>query len=109
MLYRLIPLRNLRRTKGVKFDEMVPSDIPLIHGIDRVIHGPSSISPGSVEDSVPPIKRPWYMHTGQDDNLLVLQGSRYIDIFDPKTLSKASFIVTPDRVVIKITRTIRKL
>ena len=98
MLYRLIPLRNLRRTKGVKFDEMVPSDIPLIHGIDRVIHGPSSISPGSVEDSVPPIKRPWYMHTGQDDNLLVLQGSRYIDIFDPKTLSKASFIVTPDRV-----------
>ena len=98
MLYRLIPLRNLRRTKGVKFDEMVPSDIPKIHGIDRVIHGPNSISPGPVEDSVPPIKRPWYMHSGQDDNLLVLRGTRYIDIFDPKTLTKASFIVTPDKV-----------
>lgn len=37
-LYRIIPLRSLRRTAGVKFDEMVPSDIPKIHGIDRVIH-----------------------------------------------------------------------
>lgn len=98
MLYRLIPLRNLRRTKGVKFDEMVPSDIPNIHGIDRVIHGPNSLSPGPVEDSVPPIKRHWYMHSGQDDNLLVLQGTRYIDIFEPKTLTNASFIITPDKV-----------
>ena len=45
-MYRLIPLRLLRRTSGVKFDEMVPSDIPKIrHGIDRVVHGPDSISP----------------------------------------------------------------
>jgi hypothetical protein len=42
----------LRRTKGVKFDEMVPSDIPKISGIDRVIHGPNSISPGPIEDPV---------------------------------------------------------
>lgn len=97
-MYRLIPLRNLRRTKGVKFDEMVPSDIPVIHGIDRVIHGPNSISPASIEDIVPAVKRPWYMHSGQDDNLLVLQGTRYIDIFDPKSLTKASFIVTPEKV-----------
>ena len=50
MLYRLIPLRTLRRTKGVKFDEIVPSDIPKIDGIDRAIHGPNSISPGPVEN-----------------------------------------------------------
>tara|TARA_B100000575_G_scaffold292810_1_gene302212 strand:+ start:1619 stop:2191 length:573 start_codon:yes stop_codon:yes gene_type:complete len=100
-MYRIIPLRMLRRTKGVKFDEMVPSDIPKISGIDRVIHGPNSISPGPIEDpdvGVVPVKRPWYMHPGQDDNLLVLQGTRYIDIFDPKTKQKASFIVTPDKV-----------
>lgn len=97
-MYRLIPLRNLRRTMGVKFDEMVPSDIPKIHGIDRVIHSSNSISPASIEDTTPPIKRPWYMHPGQDDNLLVLQGTRYIDIFDAKTLQKASFIVTPDQI-----------
>ena len=92
-MYRIIPLRVLRRTTGVMFDEMVPSDIPKIHGIDRVIHGPNSISPGPVEDSPIPVKRPWYMHPGQDDNLLVLQGTRYIDIFCPNTKNKASFII----------------
>ena len=97
-MYRIIPLRILRRTRGVMFDEMVPSDIPKISGIDRVIHGPNSISPGPIEDSPIPVKRPWYMHPGQDDNLLVLQGSRYIDIFDIKTNTKASFIVTPEKV-----------
>jgi hypothetical protein len=45
-MYRIIPLRVLRRTPGVKFDEMVPSDIPKMSGIDRVIHGPNAISPG---------------------------------------------------------------
>ena len=97
-MYRIIPLRILRRTTGVMFDEMVPSDIPKIHGIDRVIHGSNSISPGPVEDSTVPVKRPWYMHPGQDDNLLVLQGTRYIDIFCRKNMTKASFIVTPERV-----------
>ena len=91
-MYRIIPLRVLRRTIGVMFDEMVPSDIPRINGIDRVIHGPNSISPGSVDDCAIPVKRPWYMHPGQDDNLLVLQGTRYIDIYDVKTKTKASFI-----------------
>ena len=88
----------MRRTKGVKFDEMVPSDIPKIHGIDKVVHAPNSVSPGPVEDSVPPCKRPWYMHKGQDDNLMVLQGTRYVDIFDPILKIKASFVVTPDKV-----------
>jgi hypothetical protein len=97
-MYRIIPLRTLRRTKGVKFDEMVPSDIPKISGIDRVIHGPNSISPGPIDDSPIPVKRPWYMHRGQDDNLLVLQGTRYVDIFDPVSRIKASFIVTPDQI-----------
>ena len=34
----------LLRTPGVSFDEMVPSDIPKIDGIDRVIHAPNSWS-----------------------------------------------------------------
>ena len=98
ILYRIIPLRMLRQTPGVHFDEMVPSDIPKIDGIDRVIHAANSISPGPIQKNDVTIKRPWYMHPGQDDNLLVLQGTRYIDIFDPKTKTKASFIVSPDKV-----------
>lgn len=98
MMYRIIPLRILRRTSGVKFDEIVPSDIPRIHGIDRVIHGPNSLSPGPVEDVTPQVTRPWYMHTAQDDNLMVLQGTRYVDIYDKKSKTKASFIVTPEKI-----------
>lgn len=47
-MYRLIPLRQLRRTAGVLFDEIVPSDIPPIQGIDRVIHKANGISPGQI-------------------------------------------------------------
>jgi hypothetical protein len=97
-MYRIIPLRILRRTSGVKFDELVPSDIPKINGIDRVIHAPNSISPGPVDDVKPVVTRPWYMHTAQDDNLLVLQGTRYVDIYCPNRKEKASFIVSPDKI-----------
>lgn len=97
-MYRIIPLRMLRRTTGVKFDEMVPSDIPNINGIDRVIHMPNSISPGPVDEVTPAVTRPWYMHKAQDDNLLVLQGTRYVDIYDPKEKIRASFVITPDQV-----------
>ena len=97
-MYRIIPLRVLRRTSGVKFDELVPSDIPKIHGIDRVIHAPNSISPGPVDDVTPVVTRPWYMHSAQDDNLLVLQGTRYVDIYCPNRKEKASFIINPDKV-----------
>ena len=93
-MYRLLPLRVLRRTTGIMFDEIAKSDIPKIQGIDRVIHGPNGISPGPIG----PIKRPWYMHTHQDDNLMVLQGTRYVDIYCPKAKEKASFIVTPEKV-----------
>jgi len=98
ILYRIIPLRMLRRTPGVHFDEMVPSDIPKIDGIDRVIHAANSISPGPIQNETTTVSRPWYMHPGQDDNLMVLQGTRYIDIFNPSTKQSASFIITPDKV-----------
>ena len=93
-MYRILPLRTLRRTAGVLFDEVSKSDIPKIHGIDRVIHKANGVSPGPVGA----VKRPWYMHTGQDDNLMVLQGERFVDIYCPVRKEKASFIITPDKV-----------
>ena len=44
------------------------------------------------------MKRPWYMHKDQDDNLLVLQGTRYIDIYNPIIKKVHLFIVTPNKV-----------
>lgn len=97
-MYRLIPLRTLRNTAKVKFHELVPSDIPQIHGIDRVIHEAYATSPGPVDDCPTPVNRPWYMHPNQDDNLLVLQGRRFVDVFCPTQRTLASFIVTPDKI-----------
>jgi len=62
-MYKIIPLQILRRTKGVKFDKMIPSDIPKISGIDRIIHGANSISPGSIENTAIQKKRPLYTHS----------------------------------------------
>jgi hypothetical protein len=97
-MYRLVPLRALRNTAKVKFHEMVPSDIPKIHGVDRVIHEPYATSPGPVDDCPTSVRRPWYMHPAQDDNLLVLRGERFVDVFCSRTKEMASFIVTPDKV-----------
>lgn len=97
-MYRLVPLRALRNTARVKFHEMVPSDIPFIHGIDRVMHDAYATSPGPVDDAPVSVSRPWYMHPAQDDNLLVLQGERFVDVYCPSQRRSASFIVTPDRI-----------
>ena len=98
MSYRIIPLRTLRATSGVIFSEMAKSDIPRINGIDRVVHAPNSISPGPILDTPIPTQRPWYMHKFQADNLMVVQGVRYVDIFDPKTKQKNSFVISPNEI-----------
>ena len=97
-MYRLVPLRTLRNTAKVKFHEIVPSDIPKIHGVDRVIHEAYATSPGPVDDCPMPVHRPWYMHPAQDDNLMVLQGERFVDVFCPVQKLVASFVVTPDKI-----------
>jgi len=90
-LYKIIPLKPFRRTPGVTFDITPTGIIPKIDGIDRVLHETGAISPGEVEG----IKRPWYMHTHQEDYLLVLQGIRYTDIYTQKHGKIESFEVAP--------------
>lgn len=91
-LYEIIPLTVLRRTPNVAFDAFPMDLFPRVDAIDRVLHGKSAISPGSIDE----VKRPWYMHPHQDDNLLVLQGVRYVDIYTPEHGKVESFEVRPD-------------
>jgi hypothetical protein len=94
-LYRIVPLRVLRNTPGVAFD-LVPMELlPRIDGIDRVLHEHGAISPGAVGD----VARPWYMHSHQDDNLLVLHGARHIDLYTRSHGRVESFDVTPRQIV----------
>ena len=93
-LYKIIPLNIFRRTAGVSFDNVPVEAIPRIDAIDRVIHKSSAISPGPIKE----ITRPWYMHPHQDDNLVVLHGTRLIDIYTKEHGRIESFEVTADRI-----------
>lgn len=70
-LYRVVPLKVLRRTPGVFFDLVPVGAIARIDAIDRLIHEKGALSPGSVGN----VKQPWYMHTHQEDNLIVVHGA----------------------------------
>lgn len=90
--YKVIKLKEFRKTEGVVFDVMVKSMIPKIDGIDRVIHQKGATSPGKVGS----VEKAWYMHTHQEDNLIVLHGVRYVELYMPEHGKIERFTVTPD-------------
>lgn len=91
-LYRVVPLNVFRRTPGVFFDNVPTGAFPRISAIDRVIHVGNATSPGPVGK----VERPWYMHTHQDDNLIVLHGVRYVELFTKKHDAIEHFTVAPE-------------
>ena len=93
-LYRVIKLKEFRKTEGVSFDVKVKDMVPKIDAIDRVLHKGAAVSPGPVGE----IERPWYMHPHQEDNLLVLKGTRHIEIYTPEHGKVEKFVVSPDYV-----------
>jgi hypothetical protein len=93
-LYRVVPLGLLRRTEGVDF-HFVPLDaLDRISAIDRLIHRPGAYSPGTVGD----VERPWYYHQAQGDHLIVLQGTREVELYTREHGRVEEFLVTPDRI-----------
>jgi hypothetical protein len=91
--YKVIALQPFRKTEGVSFDILPKDLIPKIDTIDRVIHRHKAVSPGPIGD----VPEPWYMHPHQDDNLLVLQGTRYVDIYIRAHGRIESFVITPEK------------
>lgn len=92
--YRIVKLKLFRKTPGVSFDILAKGQVPRIDAIDRVLHQSDAVSPGPVGD----VERPWYMHPYQDDNLMVLSGTRLVDIYTREHGRVVSFTVTPDRI-----------
>ncbi|MDD3145149.1 MAG: hypothetical protein PHV23_03465 [Candidatus Gracilibacteria bacterium] len=74
-LFHIIPLKKLRNTDKVDFDVM--SLYQEFNGIDIVTHEPGAKSPGSAGGK----ENLWYMHTGQEDNLITLSGNRYVELY----------------------------
>ena len=94
-LFSIVRMEPLRETPGVSFDA-VPSEIfEKVSSIDRVIHHSSAVSPGKIND----VTYPWYMHPDQDDNLMVLNGTRHVDLYSVSHGKIESFIVTPESIL----------
>jgi len=90
-LFKVIPLKIFRKTEGVVFDIVNMDFLPEVDGIDRVIHEKNALSPGSIKN----VKKPWYMHPHQEDNLLVLFGTRFVDLYTPDHGKIETFEITP--------------
>ena len=93
--YRLFPLHELRRTPGVSFDAIELAELGEVTALDRVMHARGALSPGPVGY----VPRPWYMHTHQIDNLLVLHGARYVELYTPELGQVETFTVKPDLIL----------
>lgn len=93
-LFNVVHLKRFRETKGVKFDIFPTEFLGSVEGVDRVIHKSNAISPGTIGD----VERPWYMHTNQGDNLVVLHGERHVDLYTPSHGKIESFVVTSDKI-----------
>jgi len=92
--WRIIKLKPFRKTEGVSFDILPMQYLPKIDGVDRVVHKHGAISPGPVGE----IERPWYFHPHQEDNLLVLQGLRMVEIYTLEHRRVERFTVEPEKV-----------
>lgn len=93
-LYKVVPLKRFRETKGVRFDILPDTLLNNIAGVDRVIHDGNAVSPGKVGE----VERPWYMHKHQGDNLVVLYGERHVDLYSVEHGKVESFVVTADKI-----------
>ncbi len=90
--YRILKVPVFRKTEGVIFDNVPLKEVQPIDAIDRVIHETNAISPGPTKG----VKRPWYMHPHQADNLIVLQGVRQVELYSMHKKQLAKFEVGPD-------------
>ncbi|GAB6069110.1 hypothetical protein JCM30760_02070 [Thiomicrorhabdus hydrogeniphila] len=89
----ILPLKTLRNTPNVSFFsiEGVADDLS---GIDLVMHEPGGKSPLIAGDDT----WYWYMHTDQEDKLVVHQGRRLVQLYSVKHGQVENFEVTPEAV-----------
>ena len=94
-LFRAVALNPFRKTAGVDFYNVPTGAFPRVDAIDRVNHVTAALSPGPVGD----VARPWYMHPFQADHLVVLQGTRHVELYRREHGEVEEFEVSAEGVV----------
>lgn len=75
----VIPLKLLRKTPSVEFYN-IEGVIKNLSAIDKVIHQVGAISPSIKGHKT----KYWYMHPDQEDNLVVHEGKRIVELYSRK-------------------------
>ena len=91
-LYKIISIEEFRKTPNVEFTVLAGKNLPKIDSIDKVVHKNKAVSPGFNDEG----DRTWYMHPGQDDNLIVLHGERKVEIYTKEHGRVEKFKITSD-------------
>lgn len=89
----ILPLSPLRNTPNVQFFS-INNVLEDLSGIDLVIHGPDGRSPLIDGDDT----WYWYMHTDQEDKLVVHNGKRIVELFSQHHGQVERFEVTTDAI-----------
>jgi len=89
----IMPLKALRSTPKVSFFS-VDGVVDDLAGVDLVTHEPGGKSPLIKGDDT----WYWYMHTDQEDKLVVHQGRRLVQLYSVKHGQVENFEVTPDAI-----------
>lgn len=85
----IIPMKLLRKTPAVEF-YTIPEVMKHLDAIDKVIHQPGAKSPMIKGDT----KHYWYMHTDQEDKLVVHEGRRIVELYSHKHKQVEKFEVS---------------
>jgi len=89
----ILPLKTLRTTPNVAFFA-VEGVVENLSGVDLVMHEPGGKSPLIEGDDT----WYWYMHTDQEDKLVVHQGRRLVQLYSEKHGQVENFEVTADAI-----------
>ncbi|WP_051145094.1 hypothetical protein [Thiomicrorhabdus sp. Kp2] len=89
----ILPLKTLRTTPKVSFFA-IDGIVDDLSGVDLVMHEPGGKSPLIEGDDT----WYWYMHTDQEDKLVVHQGRRLVQLYSVKHGQVENFEVTADAI-----------
>jgi hypothetical protein len=87
----IIPLALLRKTPSVEFYH-IDGVMKNLGAIDKVVHQKGAYSPNIKGHTRK--DKPWYMHLGQEDNLVVHEGKRIVELYSKKHQKVEKFEVT---------------